>query len=242
MIRAVLFDLDATLVDDGQSWRSSVAAAVDVVCRGVGSPSAADVAERYYQVAGVVWEEIRGVEKPPFGNMDDERIVHRVWDETLRSFASIEPSRLEEAAAAYLSLRSSGAPAFDDTHDCLEKLQGEYRMGVVTNGASRQQVPKIESAGLAHFFEIVTTTDIGYGKPQPEMFGHALSALSTSPEEAAYVGDSRAWDVGGANRAGMTSIWLNRKGVGPRDDKPIPTYVIRTLSELPALLRGLPSD
>ena len=58
MIRTVLFDLDGTLVDDGQSWRSSVAAAIAVVCRGVDTPSAEDVSERYFQVAGEVWEEI----------------------------------------------------------------------------------------------------------------------------------------------------------------------------------------
>lgn len=40
---------------------------------------------------------------------------------------------------------------------------------------------------------------------------HALDALDVAAGASVYVGDSLSWDVGGANGAGMASVWVNRK-------------------------------
>ncbi len=236
VIRAVLFDLDATLVDDGMNWRQSVQQTVALVASAHPDINVESISTAYYEAAARVWEEIRGVEAPPFGNMDDPDIVRRVLGMTLEQVGIDLDETLPKAVTTYLGHRSAGAPAFDDAQECLEHLATHYRLGIVTNGAAAQQLPKLESAGLARFFGVVTTTDSGHGKPQPEIFMEALASLTTTPEQAAYVGDSLTWDVEGANRAGMTSIWLNRRGADRTSGGPVPDIEIPTLRDLPAAL------
>ena len=242
MIDVVLFDLDATLVDDGPNWSRSVDQTVQMVCIQHPRTDSVVLREKYYDVAGSVWEEIRGVEAAPWGNMDDEEIVRRVWDSTLVQVGVENVGTVEKVVKEYLGLRSSGAHAFDDAEACLSELSSSYKLGIVTNGTSAQQVPKLNSSGLARFFQVVTTTDVGFGKPQTEIFMHALSTLTAKPEEAVYVGDSLSWDVDGANKAGISSVWLNRQSVTRKFGSPVPDKEIASLTELSLALAELSSD
>ncbi len=75
MIEAVLFDLDATLVDDGVNWRHSIQETLQIICGRHPGIEIEEVRKTFRACAGSVWEEIRGVESSPWGNMDDEQIV-----------------------------------------------------------------------------------------------------------------------------------------------------------------------
>ena len=57
--------------------------------------------------------------------------------------------------------------------------------------------------------------ELGTVKPDPAIFLAACEALGVPPEEVAYVGDDLRLDVEGAQRAGLTGIWMNRSGVVP---------------------------
>jgi putative hydrolase of the HAD superfamily len=77
-------------------------------------------------------------------------------------------------------------------------------------------------------------------KPEPEIFLHACAVFGVAPNEAAYVGDRLVTDAGGAVRAGLTGVWLNRSGAqftpadpGSRDAR---ILEVSSLAELPALL------
>ena len=48
--------------------------------------------------------------------------------------------------------------------------------------------------------------DVGWYKPAPEIFEHALAYLGVAPRQAAHVGDLRRTDVAGARRMGMTAV------------------------------------
>ena len=109
MIDTVLFDLDATLVDDGPNWRRSVNETIELVCSRHGDADAEAVREKYYAAAGSVWEEIRSAETAPWGNMDDEGIVTKVWKKTLAQMLVENTDTLQQAVSKYLGLRSSGA-------------------------------------------------------------------------------------------------------------------------------------
>lgn len=86
---------------------------------------------------------------------------------------------------------------------------------------------------------MTTTTDIGFGKPGPEIFMHALDALRVPADVAVYVGDSLTWDVRGAGNAGMLSVWLNRNGSERTSADPLPDAPIVSLAELPELVPRL---
>ena len=239
MIRAVLFDLDATLIDDGLNWRRSVTQVLERVCERYSDVDLQDLRATYYEVTGKIWDTIKDAPVSPWGNMDEEQIVQRVWGGTLRRFYISDESALQEAADAYLRFRSVGAEPYDDVESCLNRLASGYELGIVTNGLASMQQPKIEAAGLAEYFQVTATTDIGFGKPGPEIFLHALDALGVPADASVYVGDSLRWDVGGAGNAGMVSVWLNRNGIERTSDDPVPDAQITSLAELPELVARL---
>ena len=65
-----------------------------------------------------------------------------------------------------------------------------------------------------------------------------MEQIGISADEGIMVGDKLTTDILGANRIGMTSVWINRHGA-IRNDEIIPSYEIQSLSELSALLQML---
>ncbi len=80
----------------------------------------------------------------------------------------------------------------------------------------------------------VSSLEHGFLKPHPSIFRTALERARVRADEAAMVGDSLAHDVDGARSVGMRGILLVRGGDAPAVESGID--VIRTLTELPALL------
>ena len=239
MIDAIFFDWDGTLMDDDASWRRCVAATAAAVAERYAHVDAAELTAAYHAAADQVWNELRGVRAPPWGNMDDSRLLLRVWSAALRRLHASGDGMVAHAATTYTGLRGSDVPLFDDVIDCLDALRGRYRLGVITNGSTVTHLPKVEASGLRGYFGSVTTTDVGSGKPFRGIFDHALASLDTAPARAVYVGDLPFADVGGANGAGMTSVWIDRSGAGLAAGDPVPDGRISSLRDLPGLLDHL---
>lgn len=63
--------------------------------------------------------------------------------------------------------------------------------------------------GLMDAFGIVTTSaSAGFYKSRPEIYVHTLTALGADPAASIHVGDSYLYDIEGAHRAGMRSVWV----------------------------------
>ena len=171
--------------------------------------------------------------------MDEPRVVRKVWRSALAEWPAAGEEAVELAAVTYVRFRSARVSLFADVRDCLAVLRARYRLGVITNGSSATHLPKIAAAGLDVYFESVTTTDCGSGKPFPAIFAHALASLDAESVHSVYVGDSLPWDIGGANRAGMISVWLNRSVAERGAGDPVPRAEVASLHELPELLSRL---
>jgi HAD superfamily hydrolase (TIGR01509 family) len=86
------------------------------------------------------------------------------------------------------------------------------------------------SFGIRDAFQVViTSASAGFYKSRPELFLHAAQALGTEPERMVHVGDSLRFDVGGASRAGMGTVWLQRDGSRPEAGSIRPDLTIKTL-------------
>ena len=121
----------------------------------------------------------------------------------------------------------------------LRDLARERRLAVVSNF---DHGPTAHGLLARHGLDQVLTTavisiDIGRRKPHPAIFTTALERLGATPNEALFVGDSLAEDVGGAAAAGMDTAWVNWAGGALPADGPQPTYVLRALPELREALR-----
>ena len=87
-----------------------------------------------------------------------------------------------------------GRTLFPDALDTLRWLQERgFKLGSVTDRAfgGPRFMAELEEYGLGGFFGVVTiSSDVGYLKPHPKIFQHALEALGVTAEETVMVGDS----------------------------------------------------
>lgn len=234
---AIFFDLDGTLVEGGVTWRAAVSETVRVTAeaRSEIHPDALEAA--YYEAAKEAWESVKTPAPPAWGSMETESVVRDVWATALERAGATGGDIVARAVTTYCaSLQRLGAPAYDDVAECLCRLRNRCRLGVITNGNAAIQQAKIDRAGLGQYFESVTTSDVGAGKPDRRIFEYAARAMEVELGASVYVGDLLEWDVGGANGAGMVSVWLNRRGTARKGSDPVPDAVIASLAELPDLV------
>ena len=97
----------------------------------------------------------------------------------------------------------------EETIEVLEALYGNYKLGLVSNGGSLSQHSKIDHVGISKYFdEIIVSDDVGYNKPQREIFDLMAQRLGVQNEECMMVGDVFSTDILGAIRAGMMPVWI----------------------------------
>jgi len=145
--------------------------------------------------------------------------------------------RIEEISSRSYDLFShpNSYRVYDDVWPALETLRAwGYRLAIVSNWGWHLQ-RTCEGLGLAPYFDgIFASARVGFEKPHPAIFRHALTALNTDPARTVHVGDSRYTDVSGARGVGLDAILLLRDGRTLPEDPGCP--VIHTLLDLPAIL------
>lgn len=146
--------------------------------------------------------------------------------------AGEDASKVELAMTEFFAARNAVIP-YDDVLPGLLRLKGRVRIGSVTNGNA-----DLQTIGLArHFDASVAAPTFGVAKPDPRIFLEACRQLGVAPEEAVYVGDDLLLDVGGAQRAGLRAVWMNR--VGKVNDMPGEVRPDAEVSSLDGLLDWL---
>lgn len=260
MIKAIFFDLDDTLLWDQKSVKEAFAA----TCKIAGDRYGLD----HNQLERTVREEARSLyesyETYPFtqmiginpfeglwgnflDNQDDFRKMKEIvpkyrkeaWTRGLKRMGVDDPDFGLELAECFPQERRKSPFVYDETFQVLDKLKGDYKLLLLTNGSPDLQNTKLEiTPEIAPYFDqIVISGDFGRGKPDPTIFEHALSILSLQKDEVIMVGDNLMTDVLGANRAGIRSVWINRED--KERNEIIPTYEIHHLEELFQILTEL---
>ena len=111
---------------------------------------------------------------------------------------------------------------YDDVLPALDALQGAFpgvRFGIVTNAELPFQQAKLDATGLASRVELtVASGEVGAAKPDPRIFEYACERFGVAPSAAVYVGDRLDTDAIGAASAGLTGVWLDRKGTASADE------------------------
>ncbi len=112
-----------------------------------------------------------------------------------------------------------------------------FKLGLISNGRHTDQYHKVERLGLVpHFDTILTSGAEGVKKPDPEIFRRALDRLSVSAADSVFIGDHPDKDIAGARAAGMYCLWK-------RDDfwSPAPECdgIVQDLREIPDLVGSL---
>ena len=90
----------------------------------------------------------------------------------------------------------------------LERLQQDYRLGIISNFTGNLQ-PCLDELGLSPLFAVASdSTVLGIEKPDPRIFHATLDALNASPDDAWMVGDNFEADIRPALRIGLRACWM----------------------------------
>lgn len=254
-IRAVVFDLDETLiVEEGAVTGALRATAAHVpASHGV---SAEALATSVRATARAMW---RAHELWPWANDigisswevlcgdfagDGENLGRlrayaprfrvEAWRTSLAEHGVADEDLARALAERYRGEHAAHRVPYPETMEVLGTLGRRVRLGLLTNGASDLQREKARSAGLERFFDWVTVSgDVGAGKPDARVFRAVLAGLGVGPEEAVMVGDNPARDIAGARALGMRSVWVDRTAARLTDGI-VPDARVATLAEVPA--------
>ncbi len=119
------------------------------------------------------------------------------------------------------------------TAEQLREIGERYHIAVISNADGKIE-NVLRRCGIAHCFRTITDSGlVGYEKPHPEIFRHALKSMNAAPEESLYVGDVYSVDYLGATGAGMQALLMDVPGA--YRDKGVPR--VESLEELQAVLR-----
>jgi putative hydrolase of the HAD superfamily len=137
--------------------------------------------------------------------------------------------------------RRSAWYVYPDVVPAIEALRGAgIRLGVISNfvWGGPELIHDLELA--RHFETLVISSRIGFQKPHPGIFEHALQQVGVTPDRAVHVGDSYKADVMGARRVGIDAVLIDRYSEDPariREERGDPDLaVVRDLFELLDLL------
>lgn len=100
----------------------------------------------------------------------------------------------------------------DGALEVLEYLQNHYMLHILTNGFYENQIIKLESSNIKHFFEhIITPEKSGYKKPHPQAFHFTLEQIGTDEKSCLMIGDNLDTDIKGAKEIGLDHVFFNDK-------------------------------
>ncbi len=216
MIRAILFDLDETLLNRTET----VTHFLRDQHRRFPAIQTQVLEDRY--VARFLALDNHGYTKKEvvYPQLVEEFAIDMEWQQLLTDF-----NKRSEWPQLVL---------FERVEEYLQqKRQEGHKLGIITNGTINAQLAKIEKLGLD---ELVDTYLISeqeqIRKPEPEIFLRAAKRLDVATTECVFVGDNPRADVIGAKQVGMKGIWFRGHLAWPEDLASQPDYTITAFEEM----------
>jgi HAD superfamily hydrolase (TIGR01549 family) len=255
-IRAVLFDMGDTLwhfpeLPPAEIIRGETVHRIAELLRSWGEDPAGEL---FFLAPGIRFAIERATDEAYWGDLaspDYPALAKQVAAE--RGLAISDEQAVELWYTWNLGGVFLGRQLYEGVLDTMRWLRQQgYRIGAVTNrGLGGEPFrEELRHHGLREFFEVLSiSSEVGYLKPHPRIFQHALEELGLEPEETVMVGDSLRADVGGAKALNMNAVWkrnetsatekdIERDMAGPEDGEAEPAepdFAVDKLWELTTL-------
>ncbi|WP_271854079.1 HAD family hydrolase [Planococcus maritimus] len=220
MIKAVLFDLDGTLLNRDASVASFIAEQYERLRPSLGHIPKALYKERFIELdqRGYVWKD-------------------KVYAQLIQEF-QIERVAMEFLLEDYVANFRFHCVPFDGLESMLESLKAQdLKLGIISNGKHPFQMGNIDALGIAHHMDVILISESeNLRKPDPEIFYRALGRLSVEAAESIFVGDHPVNDIDAAQAVGMFGVW---KPSSTLDKAPSANAQIEELDELNRIIEIL---
>ncbi|MDX5475116.1 MAG: HAD family hydrolase [Bacillaceae bacterium] len=219
MIKAVLFDLDGTLLNRDESVKRFIDSQYDRLYKWLGSITKEEYIHRFIELdkRGYVWKD---------------KVYQQLTQEY--HFSGIS---WEDLLQDYVSEFKYYCVPFHNLTLMLEELKSSnLLLGMITNGYGQFQMDNIRSLGIEKYFEVILVSEWEQTKkPDPIIFKRALEKLKVASKHSVFVGDHPENDVKAAQDVGMKGIWKK----DPQWDNVQADYTVHELAELPLIIRNL---
>lgn len=191
-IKAILFDLDQTLLDRTDSLRHFLNWQVNFF-QLVAQSQKADFIEKFIQLDanGSVWKDV-------------------VYRQLIQDFA-IKNYSEQFLLQSYIQDFNKFCRSFGHVESAILRLhQAGYLLGLISNGKTPFQEHNFQALGLAEYFSTVLVSEaVALRKPDAAIFQLACEKLKVQAEQCIFVGDNENADIQGAKAVGMKSIFFN---------------------------------
>ncbi|MCA1010539.1 HAD family hydrolase [Halobacillus halophilus] len=216
MIRAIIFDLDGTLLNRDESLKIFISKQHERLEKWLGHVPKEEYIRRFIELDdhGYVWKD-------------------EVFEQLMKEF-EIEGISVQELLEDYLSFFKDSCVPFPDLLETLDELkQNHFLIGMITNGKGQFQMDNIRALEIDRYIDTILISDWeGIKKPDPIIFRRAAERLKISPEDCVFIGDHPEKDVKAAQEVGMRGIWIrNNQWNGAEADD-----VIDDLAEIPDII------
>lgn len=228
MFEFLFIDLDDTILD----FKKAEFVAVQKTLKAFGIEPTPEVCQRYSQINQLHWEALERKELTR-----EQVLVGRfkmLFDE---QGVDGDPAECSRQYGQNLAIGHYFLPGAEEA---VKSLSGKYKLYLASNGTSKVQWSRLESAGIGKYFqEIFISQEIGFNKPAKEYFDYCFARIpGFDKEKTMIVGDSLSSDMLGGKNAGIATCWVNPKNKKCSPEA-CPDYQIESLSQLEALLETL---
>ena len=232
-IRTVLFDFDGTLV----FHEPDTSDLISDFCTEIGQPLSAETERQgrrtrhEYFVDPLIRRQLGSFSRDQFWQHFNRHLLHALGIEgDLNRLAAELTDSFSQAEFAY-DCPEAGSHT-------LTKLRARgYDVGLITNRDNVERFYELlDELDLRRDFDVTLASgEVGIRKPEPGIFFAALDQIGRTPEQSMYVGDNYWADVVGAQRAGLTPVLLDPRGLFPECDELILEQIDDLLEWLPPL-------
>lgn len=210
MIKAVFLDLYNTIAD----FHPSRAERQLIALREFGLDAPLDAIRRAYVAGEDFWTEQNALNAWFKRTPAEIKAFYAEYEQILLAAAGIEvPRDLAGQIHDRYSSTERRLVLFDDVLPAIAELRRrELVVGLISN-TDRDVAPICHELGVGAAFDfIISSCEVGYEKPDPRIFNHALDLAKVEPGEAIHVGDQYKSDVAGARAVGIKPLLIDRHG------------------------------
>ncbi len=233
-IKAVIFDLDETLIDVTESLsiaQEAVAKELEIYLKEIGFKINLEKIQNKIKFVDDLMNMLLKYDRNDWWQflVGQLGIDYNLNSEFKRKLTDV-----------YWNFYIGSIKLYEDSIPTLEYLKGKgYSLGMITDtdGEPGKKKARIDNLNLCNLFDsiIIAGEDTKHTKPNPEPYLKIAKILKLDPDFCIFVGDKPFTDIKGALLAGMKTVLIQRRNWGIEPNI-TPDFIVKNLAQIKILL------